>query len=574
MKVLGLGCPITWTYPHDPAAAILVDGKVVAAAEEERFIRKKHAVGEMPIRSARYCLEAAGLSAKDLDVIAFGLSPASYRRHAYRIFREEIFRRPRRALKRLLRNRREAAHCAAHQRAIVEACGLDPGVQVVAVDHHLAHAASSFLFSGFEDAAYLTADGAGEVATTTLGEARGVEFETRLELTRPDSLGLFYSTVTDYLGFEVNDGEYKVMGMAPYGDPRAIDVGPLVDFGGGRFSVNRDLCFASRKDRFEKRLFSNRFVEMFGPPRTGDGMEPRHANLAAATQERLEAVVHHLVDEHLAPVLARCGGRLCFSGGVALNVTLNRRLLERKDVKRLFVQPAAGDSGIPLGAAAYVAARGGDRIAPMTHAYLGPGYADDHIRRAIEARGGVKSRFLGSEEETVRVAADLLASGKVVAWMQGRIEFGPRALGNRSILGHPGRPGTRDEINAAIKFREPWRPFCPSMLVEDAPSVLGTDHPAPFMNLSFLVTDEWARRIPEVVHVDGSVRPQAVTPEANPLYYRLIRAFKERTGIPVLLNTSLNRRGEPMVGSPEDALEMFYGSGLERLVVGNFLVEK
>ncbi len=574
MKVLGVGCPLEWGFQHDASAALLVDGRIVAAVEEERFTRRKKAWGQWPIQSVRYCLEAGGLRAADVDVIAFGFSPASFRRLGKAAFREAAPRRPIKALRRLLRDYRHARKLGDLQGRIVRACGLDPETEVVAVDHHVAHAASSVLFSGFADTAYLTVDGGGEIATATAGEAHGGRFETIAEITRPHSLGLYYQTMTDYLGFEPNDGEYKLMGMAPYGDTTAADVSPVLQFGDGRFTVNRLLCFPRRRLRWaEGRYFGKGMVDLYGPPREGDGLDARHANVAAAVQARLEAAVHHLVDHHLGPSLARCGGRLCFAGGVALNVTLNRRLLERGDVTALYVQPAAGDAGVPLGAAAHVAARRGDVVEPMTHAYYGPEYTDAEIHRALEARK-VEHRVLASTDETIRTSADLLAAGQVLAWFQGRVEFGPRALGNRSILGHPGRPGIRDEINAAIKFRERWRPFCPSILAEDAPPILGTEHPTPFMNLSFVVADGWKARIPEVVHVDGSVRPQAVTREANPLYHDLIRAFKERTGVPVLLNTSLNRRGEPMVGSPDDALAMFLESGLERLVMGRYLVLK
>jgi len=577
VKILGLVCPVLWSpNPHDAAAAILIDGRIVAAAEEERFTRIKHAKGQVPIHATRFCLDRAGIAAKDIDAIAFNLAPASYRRHGWSIFWRDVWRRPRRALKRLRKDLREATKAAELHRHVVAGCGLDPRTEVIPVDHHAAHAASSFIFSGFPDAAYLVADNTGEVATTTLGEARGATLDPIVEILRPNSLGQYYSVVTDYLGFEPSDGEYKVMGMAPYGDASGADAGVLLRYADGAFEIDRRICFPRPHERYDgDRWFSKRLVDLWGPPRRGDDMEPRHANIAAAAQAQLEKAVHHLVDAHLGPVLKRCGGRLCFAGGVALNVTLNRKLLDRGDVKRLFVQPAADDAGTSLGAAGLVAAARGERVEPMTHAYLGPSFGDDDVRRAIEKHGGeVKHRFLGSEDETVRTAADLLAAGKVVAWLQGRMEFGPRALGNRSILGHPGRAGTRDEINAAIKFREPWRPFCPSVLAEDARAVIGSDHPTPFMNLSFLVSEEWKTKIPEVVHVDGSARPQAVTPEANKLYYELIRAFKERTGIPVLLNTSLNRRGEPIVCSPADGLTMFYGSGLERLVMGNCLVEK
>jgi carbamoyltransferase len=575
MKVLGLGCPLLWHYPHDAAAALLVDGRLVAAVEEERLSRRKHATGELPVRSARFCLEAAGLRPEDVDVVAFGFSAEVFRAASKDEFKEKLLRRPMSALRRYRKKEREYGEVLRFQKRIVRECGFDPErTKVVAVPHHIAHAASSALFAGWPSCAFLTIDGAGEAATTCAGEAEGARFDTRYEVRLPDSLGFFYSGMTDYLGFEPNDGEYKVMGMAPYGDAKKADVSECLAIENGSFRLNRRLLWTKKGDAWaEGRHFGRRLVDLLGPPRAGDAMEPRHANIAAAVQERCEQAALHIVERHLRPILERHDGRLAFAGGVALNVTLNRKLLELPYVKRLWVQPAAGDAGVPLGAAALVAAQAGERIEPMTHAYWGPAYSDAEIEKALKTRKIRHRRFAG-EEETIRESARMLAEGKVLAWFQGRVEFGPRALGNRSILGNPARAGTRDEINEAIKFREPWRPFCASMLAEEAPAILGTEHPAPFMNLSFLASEEWKSRIPEVVHVDGSMRPQTVTREANPLYWKLIAAFRERTGVPVLLNTSLNRRGEPMICSPDDALTMFFGSGLERLVMGNFLVEK
>jgi carbamoyltransferase len=293
-------------------------------------------------------------------------------------------------------------------------------------------------------------------------------------------------------------------------------------------------------------------------------------HVAAAAQRALEDAVLSIVDRDLAPLLERHEGRLCFAGGCALNVRLNRRLIEHPRVRELWVQPAAGDSGTSLGAATWLAARRGESLHPMRQPYLGPEYDGAAIEREL-ARLCVPS---GRPDDIVETTADLLTAGKVVAWFQGRMEWGPRALGNRSILAHPAWPGISDDVNARIKFREKWRPFCPSILKEHGPEILGAEHDSPFMTFSFLATEKWKERIPEAVHVDGTCRPQLVSADLNPRFHRLLEAFKLRTQIPALINTSLNRRGEPMVCSPADALAMFYGSGLEYLVLGDYLIRK
>ena len=387
---------------------------------------------------------------------------------------------------------------------------------------------------------------------------------------KPDSLGLFYSTMTEYLGFESMDGEYKLMGMAPYGEPGKCDLRDMVRLTEAAFRCDDERVWVHRKHRFEGRHYSRRIVEDLGPPRKGDDLGEPYVHVAAATQKMLEDVVLGLVDRHLGVALDRHGGRLAFAGGVALNVRLNRKLIEHPKIETLWVQPASSDAGIALGAATWAAERRGIRVAPLESAALGPGFDPAAVRATLE-KFRVPYEPLADPAQT---AADLLARGEIVAWFQGRMEFGPRALGQRSILGHPGIRGTADEINQRIKFRESWRPFCPSILKERAAEVLDNAHDSPFMTFSFGVRPAWRARVPEIVHVDGSARPQLVTKARNPLFYALLSRFEALTGLPVVINTSLNRRGEPMVCNPEQALAMFFGSGLEFLVLEDVLVRK
>jgi len=417
----------------------------------------------------------------------------------------------------------------------------------------------------------MSIDGAGEFTSTLFAKGEGGRIIKIKEIIRPDSLGRFYSTVTAYLGFRVHDGEYKVMGMAPYGDPGKIDLSHIVRYSPETFWTNDDYVWVTRSRRYDKnKVFSKKMVKEWGPPRQGDGLAEPYIHIAAAAQKTLEDVTIALMEYYLGDILKTNGGRLCFAGGVALNVKLNKRILEHPLVKRLFVQPAANDSGTALGAATYVARQLGENIEPMRHVYLGPEYTDQQIQQVLH-RYRIPYEY---HRDIVEPVAELLAKGEIVAWFQGAMEYGPRALGNRSILANPAVKGISDEINARIKFREKWRPFCPSILKEYAEQILGTDHPSPYMTFSFTVTEEWRRKIPEVVHVDGSVRPQVVERQTNPRYYDLIERFRQKTTLPVIINTSLNRRGEPMVCSPEDALRMFYGSGLTYLAMGNCLVKK
>ena len=571
MIVLGLGGAVG----HDPAAALVIDGKVVAAAEEERFNRDKHAKGLQAEQAAQFCLRFAGLKPSDVQAVAYPFAPISIFSPARWHFAKRHWYAPDRAITALLNGNRRYRRNVAAVFAALERMGIDPRkIQFVPVQHHLAHASSAYHVSGYRDAAIMSVDGVGEYCTTWFGHGEGGVIKCLKEFYAPDSLGGLYGAITEFLGFEMLDGEFKVMGMAPYGDASKIDVSKLLDWNERGFEVNTRLvnCIGARRYKRNGKgtYFSPKLIEMWGPSRAGDEIDEPYIHVAAAVQRQLEQVLVALVQHYLGEHIARTK-RLCYAGGVALNVKANQRLIAQLPPGgEMFVQPAASDSGTALGAATYAAHQLGDTIQPMEHAYLGPEYSAAEIEAVLQKRG-VKYERCASITD---VAAELLARGEVVSWFQGRMEFGPRSLGNRSILGNPTSRGTAEMINAQIKYRERWRPFCPSILDRVAADILQTNHPSPYMTFTFDVAEKWKTRIPEVVHEDGTARPQIVTPRSNPLYYELLEKFEARTGIPVLLNTSLNRRGEPMVCSPDDALNMFYGSDLRNLAMGDFLVRK
>ena len=569
MKILGIAAP----FGHDSSAALIIDGKVVAAAEEERFTRKKHAEGQRPVNAVNFCLRQAGLKPYDIDYIAYPWSLEALKRKRREYFARTLFSLPGRAYKKFFRNSKELNDQLTFIHSTLRQCGFDlNNLKVKWVEHHLAHAASSFFLSGFEKAAILSIDAGGEITSTLLGFAENKAIKTKKEIVAPDSLGNFYATMTDYLGFRRENGEYKVMGMAPYGDPKKINFDHIIRWNDKKksYRCSDDYIWVRRKNRFRlDKWYSKKMVEEFGPERTGDGLSEPYIHIAAVTQKKLEEITLKLIDSYLKEELAR-DKTLCFAGGCALNVALNRVLLEHPYIKDLWIQPASNDAGTSLGAAIYVAAQLGEKIEPMRHVYLGPEYSDKEIEAEIRT-----SPFPFTHENNIcGVVAELLCKGEIVGWFQGRMEWGPRALGNRSILANPAIKGTADKINALIKFREKWRPFCPSILKEFASEILGSNHPAPFMTIAFKVNPEWRKRIPEVVHIDGTCRPQVVEEEINPKFYRIIKNFYSHTGIPVVINTSLNRRGEPIVCTPKDALMMFKGSGLGYIAMGNFLVSK
>ena len=572
MIVLGL----SGALGHDPSAALLVDGEIAAAAEEERFVREKHAQGRMPIESARYCLAAAGVRPERVDAVAFPYAPVSLLGPGRWHYAARHWYAPDRALDALFNGNRRFRRNRGRVLEAGRTLGIDWNRTAFRpVLHHLAHASSAYHLSGFDDrTAILSIDGKGEYATTFLGYGENGQIHGRKEFYDPDSLPGAYGAMTEYLGFDMLDGEYKVMGMAPYGRPEAFDLSRIVRGTRRGFRVDTRLVNTVGLRRYREdgrgRYFGRDLVRWLGPPRRGDAADEPYVHYAAAMQKLYEERCLGLIDAWLADVLAETG-RLVLAGGGALNVKLNQRILARPDVEELFVQPAAGDSGTALGAATYLAAEHGDRLGRMEHVFLGPAFDTQACERAARGRVGIAWRTLPN---AVEATADLLAAGHPVAWFHGRMEFGPRALGARSILGCPSVAGIADRINAQIKYRERWRPFCPSILDRVAPEIIGTDHPAPFMTVTFDVTEPWRARIPEVVHADGTARVQVVERRWNPRYYELIEALEARTGNAAVLNTSLNRRGEPIVCSPDDALTMFLGCDLEYLVMEDLLVTK
>jgi carbamoyltransferase len=573
LAVLGL----SGALGHDPSAALYIDGSLVAAAEEERFTRDKHAKNALPVEATRFCLAQAGITPGKVDVVAVPYAPIGLDSPARWHYARRYWYAPDRSLDALFNGNRRYRRYVGKIRAMLESLGFDwEALAFEPVEHHLAHASSCYHLSGFtEKTAIMGIDGKGEYATTFFGYGESGEIHKIKEFYDPDSLGGLYGAITEYLGFEMLDGEYKVMGMAPYGDPGKYDLSRLVDYGDGQFRVNTSLANVIGLRRYKENgkgfYFSPKLVDWLGPRRQDEAADEPYIHYAAAMQQLFEDVSLHLMDYYLGDII-RETGLLAFSGGGALNVKLNQKIIARPEVKELFVQPASGDSGTAVGAASWASVRRGVAVEKMRHVYLGPAFSNEQVIEACEAHPG-RPRFENIDEVPARVAA-LLAEGHPVAWFQGRMEFGPRALGARSILGCPSVPGVADRINEQIKFRERWRPFCPSMLERVRREMFRVDHPAPFMTFTFEVEDEWKERVPEVVHEDGTARGQALEPDCNPLYYALMEELEKLTGNGVVLNTSLNRRGEPVVCSPTDALNMFFGSDLQFLVMEDILCTK
>ena len=573
LTILGLSGSLS----HDPSAALYIDGRLVAAAEEERFLRDKHAKGRMPYEAAKFCLDFAGIKPADVDAVAIPFAPISLMEPARWHYAKRYWYAPDRALDAIFNGNRRYRRYRGRILGCLAQLGFDPDkVDLVPVEHHLTHASSAYHCSGFtEKTAILGIDGKGEYATTFFGWGENGRIHKIKEFYDPDSLGGLYGAITEYLGFEMLDGEYKVMGMAPYGDPNRYDFSRLAKFENGELVVNTDYANVIGLRRYKENgkgyYFSPKLLEWLGPRRQGDIADDPYIHYAASMQKLFEDIALQMLDHYLGDIL-RETGRLAFAGGGALNVKLNQRIIARPDVKELFVQPASGDSGTAIGAASYVSVQRGVPVEKMEHVYLGPAYTNEEVIAACE-RHPSKPSWQQIDQVPQRIAR-LLADGQPVAWFQGRMEFGPRALGGRSILGCPSVPGVADRINAQIKFRERWRPFCPSMLDTVGPQMLGSDHPAPFMTFTFPVAAEWKARVPEVVHEDGTSRAQVLRREFNPRYYELMLEMEKLTGNGVVLNTSLNRRGEPMICSPADALDMFFGSDLCYLIMEDVLVTK
>jgi carbamoyltransferase len=591
MNILGISC-----YYHDAAAALLQDGQLIAAAEEERFSRIKHDFG-FPHNAIQFCLESGGIKGVDVDYAVFYEKPfrkfdrilmtvlQTYPK-SYKVFRESMITW---MIDKLWVGSKIAAEL-----------GL-PRDRVLFCEHHMSHAASAFLCSPFEEAAILTVDGVGEWVTGTWGVGKGKHIELRKQMVFPHSVGLLYSAFTAFLGFEVNEGEYKVMGMAPYGQPRYVDkVWKLIrQEPDGSFSLDMDyFCFHHSTER----TFNERFVELFGDPRPPKMLfftatsgfpayfgEPpgnfaelcklnqHYADIAASIQQVTEEVLLSMAQQ-----LHRETGlkKLCIAGGVGLNSVANQRILRETPFEELFIQPSAGDGGGALGAALWAdnMLLGNPRRYRMDHAYWGKEYGPAEIKSFLD-ENHISYQLIEDDNRLMDQTVDHLQSGKVIGWFQGRFEWGPRALGNRSILADPRNPCMKDIVNTKIKFREPYRPFAPSVLGDcaetyfDLPNA-ARHYPARYMLYVTPVRPSKQGVLPAITHVDGTGRLQTVFRESNPRYYQLIERFGQASGVPAVLNTSFNLKGEPIVNTPANAYSTFFKSEMDTLVLGNFVVEK
>jgi carbamoyltransferase len=572
--ILGLNA-----FHGDAAAALVVDGELVAAAEEERFNRVKHSAG-FPALAAAWCLADSGLAPSDLDHVAIGRDP---RANFGAKLRTTLRRAP--SLSYLRRRLENAAKVRDISGDLAQALGIEQDAlraQFHNVEHHQAHAASAFFVSPFDEAAIMSVDGFGDFASTLLAVGRGNRFEVLDRVLFPHSLGIFYTAVTQWLGFLKYGDEGKVMGLAPYGDPEPhlANMRELVHPNGALFELGLDY-FTHHREGVDMtwdegsptigRIYSDRMVEAFGAPREPLAeIERLHENVAASLQAMLEEAYLHLVRQ-----LAERTGmtKLVLAGGVALNAVANGRIRPETAFEHLYVQPAAGDSGTAVGAAYYVWHQelGNERGFVMEHAYVGPGFSDEEHAAALE-----RARFQGERVDDDRLfplVAERIAAGDVVGWFQGRMEFGPRALGNRSIVVDPRRDDMKDILNARIKHREPFRPFAPSILAEATGDWFEQDYPSPFMILVYTTRAEKRETIPAVNHVDDTGRLQTVERHVNPRYYRLIGEFGRQTGVPILLNTSFNEN-EPIVTTPDEAVETFAKTRMDLLVLGNRVVRR
>ncbi len=610
MYILGVSC-----YYHDSAVALIQDGTLVAAAEEERFSRKKHDNG-FPQQAIDFCLRQAGITGRDVDYVVFYEKPlVKFERilmtalgtfpRSYPVFRESMVAWFNEKL--WIKSKLQTA------------IGVSPD-RILFIEHHLSHAASALYASPFDEAAILTIDGVGEWTTATVGRGTAVwnsssgapgkddaritaaHLENRIELLReirfPHSLGLLYSAFTAFLGFKVNSGEYKVMGMAPYGSPRYVDeVYRLIEVDDeGGFRLNLDYFSFHHSTQ---RTFNDRFVDLFGPPRKPESEfftqtthpakdHPRWSDAFAAQNQKyadIGASIQKVTEEimlKMACYAYRETGckNLVMAGGVALNSVANGRIIKETPFENVFIQPAAGDSGGALGAALYVyhVLLAQPRRFVMEHAYWGAEYPVGDMKAAIEANG-FPYQTIEDDEKLLDQVVDRLIQGKVVSWYRDRFEWGPRALGHRSILADPRAAEMKEVVNTKIKFREPFRPFAPVVLEERAVEYFDMPsperyYPARFMLLVTPIPEDKQDKIQAVCHVGGTGRLQTIRREWNPAYYRVVEKFGEATGVPVLLNTSYNLRGEPIVNTPQNALNTFAKSDIDALVMGQFLVSK
>jgi carbamoyltransferase len=577
MNILGINA-----YHGNASAAILCDGQLVAAVEEERFNRVKYAAG-FPAAAIRYSLKKAGITLAEVDHVAVPRNP--YARLATKLF--YALRMPAFARERL----KVLAKFTGIREALAAAFDADPekfSAKFHRVEHHIAHLASAFYCSPFPEAALLSADGLGDFASSMWGAGFGRRMNFHGSIAFPHSLGLYYSAVTQYLGFLKFGDEYKVMGLGAYGQPEFLEgFREMLRSNGARFHLGLEY-FTHHRSGPEMswaeaeqtpvlaKMYSEAMARKFGPARLPEApIEERHRNLACSLQLRLEEVYLGM----LRRLAEETGMKsVCLAGGVAFNCVANGKIPQSTGFENVYVHPAAGDAGLAVGAALFVwhQVLGNPRAFQMEHAYWGPEFSRQEIRTAVvagrlEERGCVLAEL--EEEELLKRTAALVAEGKIVGWFQGRAEWGPRALGNRSIVADPRRPEMKDTLNRRIKHRESFRPFAPSILAEKTAEWFEQSHPSPFMTMAYAVKRHMRDKIPAPTHVDGTGRLQTVTATANPRYWRLIREFGRQTGVPVVLNTSFNDN-EPIVCKPEEAIDCFERTHMDALVLGDVLITR
>jgi carbamoyltransferase len=561
MKILGIN------HSNDAAAALVVDGRVVAASQEERFSRLKHDPS-FPDKAIDFCLKTQGIELGDLDAVGFFWNPGIHaesplRRltQSVRHHMEYLYGVPARLIPRLgerVSRIEETIHLASGRK-----------LPIHYLTHHLCHAAAAFFTSPFEEGAILTADGYGERQSTTIYRGRGADLELLAEVDFPHSIGSFYAALTDYLGFRANSGEGKVMGLASYGreSEYVAKVRNLITLTERGFELDLSYFefFHDRPHRYSEKLLA-----LLGPARKPESaVDRRHEDIAFALQAVTEEVMLHLARTARKVTGAK---NLCVAGGVALNCVANGRLQRETDFERFFFYPAAGDTGTSVGAALAVEhlLHRGPRSMEVASEYLGTGFTAAQVRSVLD-RGRLRYHTLKDPEVT---AARMIADGLIVAWFQGRAEFGPRALGNRSILADPRRKDMKDLLNATVKFREHFRPYAPSVLEESCGKYFGSDVPSPYMLRAYPTRPEMIDVLPAITHVDGTARVQTVNAKQNPRYYRLIKEFGRITGIDCVLNTSFNIRGEPIINTVDEAIKCLMTTGLDALFVGDCLVVK
>jgi carbamoyltransferase len=547
---------------HDSAACIVKDGELMFAVAEERLTRKKHD-GQFPANAIAACLAWTGLEPDDLDFVCFGWPPP-YKEYVH-------------DLKNTLLGKQNRAYLRGATLGFLTMWAQQGGAKRFAmhfgpvrakmckIDHHLAHAISAYAYSGFTEATVLVVDGRGAWEATSVWHGHDGRIEHVATIPWPNSLGLFYAEFTHYLGFAKYTDEWKVMGLAPYGTA-GVSLGDFIrleEAAGLPYEVNADRLLGTGADDVSG------IESILGPRRfPDDELDSRHQDIARAVQQTCEAAIHAVVRFAIEKTNCR---HLCLAGGVALNSKANGKLLSSGLIDDIFVQPASADDGVALGAALapYLSAESLP-ITAMRHVCLGREFSDEEIGHLLET---YKLRY-SRVDDPGKAGAQMLADGKIVGWFQGREEFGPRALGSRSILADPRDALMKEKVNDVVKFREPWRPFAPSLLAESAEAYLQDSCDSPFMILTSQVERGKQSVIPAVTHVDGSTRPQTVERQVLPLYWRLIKAFEDITGVPAVLNTSFNLRGEPIVSSPTDAIRTFFSSGLDALMIGTYIVEK